>query len=141
MREKLLKLFRQFISFGLVGGINTILSLVIYWGLVRLGTHYLIANAIAFIITVAISYALNNIFTFREKGENISWSAITLLKVYTSYFLTGILLNSLLLWLWIDCIGINQYISPVLNLFVTIPLNFLLNKLWAYKKDQYRSWW
>lgn len=125
----------EFVKFGIVGGINTVLNLVIYWICIWLGIHYLAANATGFVITVAISYVLNNIFTFRPTdGRKAEWSLRTLFKVYLSYFLTGMVLNSLLLWFWNDLIGINENLAPVLNLFLTVPINYLLNKLWAYRK-------
>ena len=93
----------------------------------------MVGNAVAFFITVAISYVLNNIFTFKGEGK-AEWSFKNLIKVYISYGLTGLLLNTFLLMLWIDWLGINENIAPIINLFFTIPLNFLLNKFWAYNK-------
>ncbi len=90
-------------------------------------------SVLGFVITVAISYVLNNLFTFKG-DEKPEWSIKTLLKVYSSYALTGLILHNALLLLWIDCLGVNENIAPIINLFFTIPLNFLLNKLWAYKK-------
>ena len=132
-KKTLIEYAKQFISFGLIGGLNTLLSLGIYWLIVNLGGHYILASVVGFVITVAISYVLNNIFTFKGEGKP-EWSLKNLLKVYVSYALTGLILNNILLWLWIDVCGINQNLAPVINLFFTIPLNFLLNKLWAYKK-------
>ncbi len=132
--QTLIEYIKQFISFGLIGGLNTILSLGIYWLVIYLGGHYLLANAIAFAITVFISYVLNNIFTFKGEGK-AEWSLKTLFKVYVSYSITGLFLTSFLLWIWTDCFGINENIAPIINLFFTIPLNFLLNKFWAYKKN------
>ena len=123
----------QFVKFGLVGAINTVLSLVIYWICIWGEIHYLVANAIGFFITVTLSYVLNNIFTFRG-DEKAEWALKGLCKVYISYSLTGLLLNSFLLWLWTSIFGINQNLAPVINLLFTIPLNFILNKKWAYKK-------
>ncbi len=130
-----LKIIKQFTKFGLVGVINTILSLFIYWVCVGLGIHYLLANLTSFLIAVAISYILNNIFTFRVDNKKARWSLYILLKVYVSYFLTGIVINSGLLWIWNDYVGINENISPILNLIITIPLNFFLNKIWAYRNN------
>lgn len=124
---------KQFIKFGFVGAINTVLGLVIYWLCVFLGIHYLAANAIGFFITVTLSYILNNLFTFKG-DEKAEWSLSNLVKVYISYSITGLLLNSILLWLWTSVIGINENLAPIINLFFTIPLNFILNKTWAYKK-------
>lgn len=132
-KQTLLEYAKQFVSFGLIGGINTLLSLGIYWLAVYLGTSPFVATAIGFVITVFISYVLNNIFTFKGEGK-AEWSLRTLAKVYVSYSLTGLFLAEALLYLWINVLGINENIAPILNLFFTIPLNFLLNKLWAYKK-------
>ena len=41
-----------------------------------------------------------------------------------------------LLWLQSDILGIPVYIATILNLIVTIPLNFLLNKFWVYRKKK-----
>lgn len=128
-----MKVVKQLIQFGFVGGIITGLSLIIYWICVYFGIHYQIANAMGFVITVAISYILNNTFTFRNEG-NREWSWFALLKVYASYSITGIFLSAFLLWLWTDVLSINVNIAPLLNLCFTIPLNFILNKFWVYKR-------
>ena len=133
--NKEFELGKQFISFGIIGGLNAFLSLAIYWCCVGMGIHYFFANAIGFIITVAISYVLNNFFTFRDEGQKIEWSMRMLLKAYASYFTTGILINSILLWVWNGVVGINENLSPILNLIVTVPLNFILNKIWVYNKQ------
>ncbi len=132
-KKTLIEYIKQFVSFGLIGGLNTLLSLGIYWLVIYLGGHYLVGSVLGFVITVAISYVLNNLFTFKGDEKPV-WSLKNLVKVYVSYALTGLILNNILLWLWIDVLGINQNLAPVINLFLTIPLNFLLNKFWAYRK-------
>lgn len=123
----------QFIKFGIIGGMNTVLSLLIYWCGIYLGVHYFLANTIGFVITVCISYVLNNLFTFRDKAEKVSWSFAALIKVFVSYSITGFFLNNILLYISIDLLKISEVVAPVINLFFTIPTNFVLNKFWAYK--------
>ncbi len=132
-KKTIIEYIKQFISFGLIGGLNTFLSLGIYWLVIYLGGHYLVGSVLGFVITVAISYVLNNNFTFKGDEKPV-WSLKNLVKVYVSYALTGLILNNILLWLWIDVLGINQNLAPVINIFFTVPLNFLLNKFWAYRK-------
>ena len=55
------------------------------------------------------------------------------LKTFISYAGTGLILNNVLLILWIDILNLNTLVGPILNLFITIPLNFLLNKYWAFR--------
>lgn len=124
----------QFIKFGFVGGINTVLSYAIYYVLcIILGFNYLLSQGIAWFITVFISYVLNNIMTFSDGGST-NWSIKNLVKVYISYSVTGLFLATFLSWIWVDALSIEKAFAPIINLFFTIPLNFLLNKYWAYAK-------
>jgi putative flippase GtrA len=129
------RLVAQFIRFGLVGLTNTALSYGIYALILWLGGHYILASVVSFVISVAWSFLLNNRFVFRKAtGETRVWWK-TLLKTYLSYGVTGLLLANALLYLWIDVLSVNQYIAFLLNLVITIPANFLLNRFWAFRTD------
>lgn len=119
---------KQFIKFGIVGVSNTLIFLVIYYCLVYFGVHYLIANLIAFILSVVNAYFWNSRFVFKGKDFTVQ----RVINVYAAYGLTA-LLSTGLLYLQVDIIGISNLIAPIINLFITIPLNFLLNKLWVFK--------
>lgn len=133
---KLKETITQFIKFGIVGGINTVLTYAITnGGYYFLHIHEQIANAIAFIITVFISFMLNGKFVFKENKENGEkrnfWKA--LLKVYASYSITSLFLTAILLYIEEDVLSIPLYIATLMNLCITIPINFILNKFWAYR--------
>ena len=133
-KEEIRESILQFMKFGTVGAINTVLSYVItntsYY---LLHLHEQISNIIAFVITVFISFMLNGKFVFTEEKENRNfWK--TLLKVYATYTVTGVFLTEILLYLEAQLLGIPHYIATLMNLVVTIPVNFILNKFWAYKK-------
>lgn len=130
---KIRALFRQFVKFGIVGVTNTIISYVIYAAMVYAGCHYLVASVTSFVISVAWSFYWNNRMVFTmAKGETRSlWRS--LVKTYMSYALTGLVLANVLLFLEIDILGLNAYIAPIINLVITVPINFYLNKNWAFK--------
>lgn len=134
MKEKLKTTIIQFIKFGIIGFINTAISYAITnTGYYVLGLHEQLSNAIAFFITVFISFILNSKFVFHEGSEQQSfWKA--LFKVYVSYSFTGLFLCALLIYIEESLLGIPHYIATLLNLVVTVPINFLLNKFWAYRK-------
>ena len=125
-----IQLLSQMIKFGCVGVINTIVSYTVTVFCVFLGVPLLISNAIAFIISTANAFILNYLFVFLPRPV---WYK-GLIKSYCSYAFTGIGLNSVLLYLLSTVLGVSEYISPLIVLIVTIPTNFLLNKLWAFKK-------
>lgn len=127
-------LIAQVIKFGIVGLINSGLSYAIYLGMYALGVHYLLCEFVAFLITIAISYHLNSRYVFMMGRISIKETVLRLLKTYLSYLSTGFVLNAVLLVLWIEIIGIPGEIAPLISLLVTVPVNFILNKFWVYKK-------
>lgn len=135
-KENLKKAIIQFIKFGTVGAINTVLSYAITNGAYYLlHLHEQISNIIAFVITVFISFMINGRFVFTEnKEERNFWKS--LLKVYASYSITGVFLTAILLYIEEELLGIPHYIATLMNLVVTIPVNFILNKFWAYKEKK-----
>ena len=125
----------QFIKFGLVGASNTIVSTVVYWIFTFLGVHYTIANAAGFVFGTLNAYILNDKFVFKkQEGEQRS-TAKTGTKVFISYGVS-FLLSTLLLTLWIEVLNISEYIAPVINVCITTPLNFIMNKFWAFRNKK-----
>lgn len=150
----------QFIKFGLVGVSNTVVSYVVYALVIYfLGTdYYLLASVLSFIISVLNAYIWQNIFVFKEEegAEKRIWWKV-LIKTYIAYSFTGLILNNLLLLLWIEVVDISKfagpvlglladfgivmtakefatYAAPIMNMVVSIPLNFVINKFWAYRQ-------
>ena len=151
-----MKTFIQFIKFGIVGVFNTLISEIIYVVLVYFDVPYLLAYFIGFVISVLNAYYFSNKYVFKQKeGTTRIWWKV-LLKTYAAYA-WGYVVSSLLLILWIDVVKISRYLSSLaifmadhnlaqfnaellgeilaagINLLITVPMNFLINKFWAYK--------
>ncbi len=132
--------FFQFVKFCLVGVSNTLVSYLLNVATLfllkdsGLSFDYVIANVVAFILSVLWSFFWNNRFVFiqKEDEERSLWK--TLFRTYVAYSVTGIFLNNALSFVWIEVFGMSKYLAPVVNLLIAVPVNFLLNKLWAYKQ-------
>lgn len=135
--------FMQFVKFGIVGLSNTVVSYAVYLvGFFLLQqlklfpiVDYLIAQFIGFVISVLWSFVLNRKFVFQADNESVPWLQ-ALLKTYASYAFTGLFLNSLLSILWVEWLGISKLIAPIFNLLLSVPINFVLNKFWAFKSKK-----
>lgn len=135
------EVFIQFIKFGIVGVTNTVVSYVInVLVLFLLGKFhlferwdYIIGNTVAFILSVLWSFFWNNKLVF-DMGE-ASWKELlqALLKMYLSYAFTGIILSNILSYVWIDVLHISKLIAPLINSAIGVPINFILNKFWAFQ--------
>lgn len=160
MKNRLLK---QIVSFGLVGVLNTLVSQIVYMICVALGMHYIAANVIGFIISVFHAYLWQTKVVFKEDEslEKRVWWKV-LLKTYAAYAFTGLVLNNILLILWIDVIRIEQFtpvitelvnrfgiqienrelavtVAPLLNIVINVPINFIINKFWAYRQKKIKN--
>ncbi len=123
-------LLYQFIKFGFVGVSNTIISLIVYYLCLHLGMNYIFANICSFLAGVINSYYWNSKYVFNKQNNNKKIGSI--LRVFLSYGIT-LVISTVLLIAWIDILGISDKIAPLINLIITIPLNFVLNKYWVFK--------
>ena len=135
--EEKIEILAQFIKFGLVGLSNTLLSYAIYLltllilSPLKLSWDYFVASVLSFVLSVLWSYFWNNRFVYKQDSKKRSfWKS--LFKTYLSYAFTGIILGNILLYVWVALLGIPKTLAPLLSLVITVPLNFLLNKYWAF---------
>lgn len=144
----------QFMRFILVGVSNTIVSEGVYAALVYFKVHYLPASFIGFSLSVLNAYYWSSKYVFKEDAEKRVWWKV-LAKTYLAY-LWGYLVSAGLLVFWIDVVRIEGWMEPLgkwfaerglrrfdarfcadiaaagMNLLITTPMNFLVNKYWAY---------
>ena len=88
-----------------------------------------------FVLSVLWSFYWNNRFVFTLKSGELRSIWKSLIKTYISYSFTGLFLNSILLVLWVKILGVSEFIAPLINLIFSVPLNFIINKLWAFKAN------
>lgn len=128
------KIFSQFIKFGLVGISNTLISTFIAFAVVFLlgetSTIAIFGNFSGFIVSVTNSFYWNNKYVFKNKTEKKE--PIIFFKVIISYSFS-LLISSLLIYYLVDQLHINPYIALISRLIVIVPINFLLNKYWAFR--------
>lgn len=73
------------------------------------------------------------VFVKEEGQERNLWKA--LIKTYISYSFIGLFLNSILLVLWVKLVNVSEFVAPIFNLIISVPINFLINKFWAFRSD------
>lgn len=122
----------QFLKFGIVGLSNTFVSLAVYYVFLWFDQRlYLVGNVVGWIVSVANAYYWNNKYVFGAGEKGFRQTLKKLSKTYLSYGATFVL-STLLLYVEVDVLNWSSIISPFVNLIITIPLNFLLNKFWAF---------
>lgn len=132
----------QFFKFGVVGISNTIISYVLNVLVLfvmipfEFSWDFIVGNIVAFVLSVLWSFYWNNRFVFSLRDGEQRKLGKALLKTYISYGFTGIMLSNFLSWIWISIFDISKYVAPLINLVISVPLNFVINKFWAFKADE-----
>ena len=133
-KDKNDEIILQFIKFGLVGVSNTLVAWICYYFFLWLNDDfYMVGGIVGAIVSIANAFFWNDRFVF--KSDNNEWQSKLkrLGKTYVSYGATS-LLGLILLWAEVRFLGISKAIAPPVNLLITIPLNFLMNKYWTFCK-------
>lgn len=122
----------QFLGFAIIGCSNFVVQYIVFTGCYYLiGFNEQISNIVGFFISVFNAFFWNNKLVFKGK-RTFKELAISLLKTYISYGVTGLILTAALLYVEVQILHIPAFIAPFINLVITTPLNFFLNKLWAF---------
>ena len=126
-KEEFVALLAQFIKFGLVGVSNTAVSMAVYY------IFLWISPDLYMVGSIANAFFWNDKFVFTGNANDWRSKLKRLGKTYVSYGGTSILSN-VLLWIEVTFFSVSKTIAPIVNLLVTIPLNFIINKLWTFKE-------
>ncbi len=122
---------KQFIKFGLIGVLNTLIDLIAYIFFTRiLFWHYLVAALFAFIISASSSFILNSYWTFEVLQEKIKLRYAKFLLVA----LGGLCLTELFLYILVDKFYWFDLWAKIFTVLIVVNWNFFLQKYWTFKK-------
>lgn len=122
---------RQFIKFGLVGFLNTLIDYILFTAFFYLlDIHYLYANAMSFTIAVTNSYLLNRRWTFRSDNPNWRAEAAKFLTVN----IIGLGLSEIILFILVEHFQMYQLLAKAMAIVVVLFWNFTGTRFWAFRK-------
>lgn len=124
--------FRQFLKFGIVGVVNTIINMVVLFFLTEIiGIYYMFSAVFAFLVAVTHSFVLNKVWTFKEKlNEDVTGKYPKFFTISTF----ALLVNLALLYILTEFLGIYYLFSQAIAILLSLWVNFFGNKIWTFKK-------
>jgi putative flippase GtrA len=118
----------QLAKFGVVGASGYAINLVVYALLLGLGAHW--AAAIAFVVSAANNYWWNRHWTFVHAKGHFAYQGIRFFIVSALAFLA----NQIWLFIFLDWLGWGKIVSQAVSIVLVMPLNFIGNKLWSFRR-------
>lgn len=127
------KNMRELFLYGVFGALSTILDIGLFLLFANvLNIHYLIANAVAWVIAVIFSFLANKYYVFRSK----SFKKEIWMKEAAEFFgarglACGVDMGGM--YLLVSIIGINKNYAKLIVTFIVIVINYILSKFWIFK--------
>ena len=133
------KNIRQFLSYFGVGGVSALVE----WGAFSLLEYvfnlpYLLATALAFIVSTTVNWFLGRTFTFKGSSyQNRRAKELFLVFLVSA---VGLGFNLLLMFVLVSLLGMNTNLlktaAKILATGIVFFWNFLSRKLWIYREQE-----
>ena len=146
--SKLLKLFEDWcaahpnrlincetVSYLFFGVVTTAVNWIVYYGLDLLGVNYLIAQVIAWIAAVIAAYVTNRRYVFHSTVTDPPG----IVKEFSGFVgarILSFLIETFILWLFVDRIGVSELIVKIPASVLTVILNYIFSKLFIFKNSE-----
>jgi putative flippase GtrA len=118
----------QLAKFGLVGLSGYVVNLVVYAALLGIGAHK--AALVSFIVSAANNYWWNRHWTFSDQKGHFAQQGLRFFVVAVA----ALAVNQLWLLIFLDWLGWGKIVSQAIAIVLVMPLNFLGNKLWSFRR-------
>lgn len=125
---------KELLNYIVFGVLTTLINILTYQILSVAGVTTLIANGIAWLLSVLFAYITNRKYVFDSHSENRIQEC---LKFYGSRISTGIL-DMAGMWMLVDIFYFPGMVSKVGMNVVVIVLNYIFSKLFVFKDKEER---
>lgn len=130
---------RELIRYVIMGALTTLVNFLAYSLLTRvLGLTLLLANTLSWVVAVAFAYVGNKLFVFQSKTETFR-ALITEIGLFAGMRLASLGLETLLLWLMVDKLSINDLVAKAVCAVIVVISNYIFSKLVIFRKARKQS--
>lgn len=137
MKELYLK-YKEIINYLIVGGLTTVLSLIVYYIAVYTflnpdsAIELQIANILSWIAGVTFAYFTNRKFVFESKNPNKIKEATK----FVGSRVSTLLLDMFIMWLGVTILALNDKIMKIISQILVIVGNYIISKFFVFKKNK-----
>jgi putative flippase GtrA len=126
------KIWKQLFIYFLVGGSAALVNWLVFYILNNIFLiHYLVATAVAFVIATWVNWKLGRMSLFKNSElKNKIGGEIAQIYIVSGI---GLILNLLLMWIFVDKIGMIPLPALILTTALVFVWNFLSRKILIYR--------
>ena len=120
----------QLAKFSVVGLSGYVINLAVYTALLKgAGFHYAAAATCSFLVAVTNNYTWNRLWTFHAQRGHVGWQGLRFLVVALIAYIANLALLTGFI-----ALGLDKVLAQAIAVVLVVPLNFLGNKLWSFRR-------
>lgn len=128
---KIYKKYEEIISYFIFGILTTLVSIFSYTFFAKIvNINYVISNILSWILSVTFAFFTNKKYVFKVNNSNV-------IKDMFSFYLsrlTSLGIELLIMYIMITILKFNDIFSKIVIQFIVVVLNYILSKLFVFKK-------
>lgn len=125
-------IIRQLVKFFIVGGSAALINFIIYYSLTKhFHLWYVYSSAAGFMISAVFNFTSNKFWTFRNKV--LGKQALGQVFKFVIVMVSGLLINTFIIYIATDVIGIDWRWSWVIANGVVTFWSFGFNRFWTFR--------
>ena len=133
---KIYKKYEEIINYLIFGVLTTLVSILSYAFFTRLiNLDYVLSNILSWILSVTFAFFTNQKYVFNTSSSS---KIKDMFKFYLSR-LTSLGIELITMYILVTLLSLNDMISKIIVQFIVIVLNYVLSKLFVFKKQEINS--
>lgn len=130
-----LKENKEILNYLIFGVLTTVVNYVSYFAATKLfGINYLVANVIAWFISVVFSYITNKFWVFENKSVEIKDLVKEIFLFVSARIMSGGI-ETLFLFVFVSLLGFDDGIIKIIASVFVVIFNYFFSKLIIFKKE------
>lgn len=128
------KMTKEVFMYLVFGVLTTIVNFIVYFLVLKISDNYVFSTTIAFIVAVIFAYITNKKYVFNNVTNSFKKLLSEFFRFFASRFFTYFI-DVFGMVLLIEYLSQGQVVSKIIINIVVVVLNYILSKLYIFKKE------
>ena len=130
-----LKENKEILNYLIFGVLTTVVNYVSYFAATKLfGINYLVANVIAWFISVVFAYVTNKFWVFENKSVEVKALVKEIFLFVSARVMSGGI-ETLFLFIFVSLLGFDDGVIKIIASVFVVVFNYFFSKLIIFKKE------
>lgn len=131
--KSLVSRYEEVIGYLVFGVLTTVVNIVVFYLFDSVfEVHYLVANAIAIVVSILFAFFTNKKYVFKSSTPTFQlW--LKEFSLFVSFRLLSAVFDMGSMWLLVDGLNVNANVAKIITQFIVVVLNYAFSKFFIFK--------